>query len=144
MPPSPRPAAPERRVRPPLDGDSRSRLPGIIITAWLVPGAAHVLQGQTRKAIIFFVALVTMFAIGIAAGGRLFPLDPGDPLVFLEAVAEWWIGLPRIVAGLGGFGEGTVTAPAYEYGNTFLIVAGLLNALVVLDAVDLATGRKAR
>jgi len=30
----------------------------------------------------------------------------------------------------------------YEYGNTFLIVAGLLNLLVVCDAWDLVTGRK--
>ena len=85
-----------------------------------------------------------MFAIGIASGGRLFPLQPGDPLVFLEAVAEWMLGLPRIVAGLGGFGAGDVTAASYEYGNTFLIVSGLLNALVVLDAIDFAKGRKRR
>jgi hypothetical protein len=30
----------------------------------------------------------------------------------------------------------------YEYGNTFLIVAGLLNLLVVCDAWDFVTGRK--
>ena len=33
-------------------------------------------------------------------------------------------------------------AVTYEYGNTFLIVAGLLNALVVIDAFDIAMGRK--
>jgi len=30
----------------------------------------------------------------------------------------------------------------YEYGNTFLIVAGLLNFLVMLDAYDIGAGRK--
>ena len=35
-----------------------------------------------------------------------------------------------------------MTAPSYEYGNAFLIVAGLLNALVALDAYDIALGRK--
>jgi hypothetical protein len=30
----------------------------------------------------------------------------------------------------------------YEYGNTFLMVAGLLNYLVALDAFDIAVGRK--
>jgi hypothetical protein len=29
-----------------------------------------------------------------------------------------------------------------QYGNTFMIVAGLLNALVVLDAFDIGMGRK--
>ena len=37
---------------------------------------------------------------------------------------------------------GRVTAMTYEYGNAFLIVAGLLNMLVVLDAFDVAQGRK--
>ena len=115
---------------------------GLAISAWLVPGAGHFLQGRTQKAGIFFVTLVAMFIIGIASGGRLFPFQPSDPLVVLEAVAEWMVGLPRIVVGFGGLGAGEVTAPAYEYGNTFLIVAGLLNALVVLDAIDFAKGRR--
>jgi hypothetical protein len=34
-----------------------------------------------------------------------------------------------------------VTAVTFEYGDTFLAVAGL-NLLVVLDAFDIATGRK--
>lgn len=140
MPPSPRPAA-DRRARESAPPD-QSRVIAAAFTAWLVPGAAHAVYGETRKAAIFFVALVTMFVVGIAAGGRLFPLQPADPLVFLEAVAEWLIGVPRVIAGLGGFGAGEVTAVTYEFGNTFLITSGLLNALVMLDAVDLATGRK--
>jgi hypothetical protein len=41
-----------------------------------------------------------------------------------------------------GLGKGVVTAATYEYGNTFIIVAGLLNTLIVLDAYDIALGRK--
>ena len=40
------------------------------------------------------------------------------------------------------FGQGIVTAASYEYGNTFLIVAGLLNMLVAIDAYDVRLGRK--
>ena len=39
-------------------------------------------------------------------------------------------------------GGGNVRAVSYEYGNAFLIVAGLLNLLVVIDAYDIALGRK--
>jgi hypothetical protein len=35
-----------------------------------------------------------------------------------------------------------VAAVTYEYANAFLIVAGLLNMLVVLDVYDTALGRK--
>ena len=41
-----------------------------------------------------------------------------------------------------GYGGGDVRAVTYEYGNAFLVVAGLLNMLVVIDAYDVAMGRK--
>ncbi len=85
-----------------------------------------------------------MFVIGLAFGGRVFPFQMGEPLVFLAAVAQWTIALPRVIASIAGLGAGNVVSVTYEYGNTFLIVSGLLNALVLLDAIDRATGRKPR
>ncbi len=35
-----------------------------------------------------------------------------------------------------------VRSVTYEYGNTFLLTAGLMNILLILDAFDIATGRK--
>jgi hypothetical protein len=52
------------------------------------------------------------------------------------------VGLPFFAAKLLGMGTGEVTAHTYEYGYTFCIVAGLLNMLVMLDAYDIAVGRK--
>jgi hypothetical protein len=88
------------------------------------------------------VALPLMFAIGLWLDGRLFPFDVSQPLVGLAALANLGAGLPYLVASAFGLGEGVVTAWSYEYGNAFLIVAGLLNMLVVLDAYDVALGRK--
>lgn len=115
----------------------------LVIVAWLVPGAGHAWLGRPGKAAVFFVVLIAMFAIGLGCGGRLFPLQGGDLLVLLAALAEWALGAPHLLASLAGAGRGEVVAAAYEYGNTFLIAAGLLNALVILDAVDIATGRRA-
>ena len=98
--------------------------------------------GWNRKALIFLAVLMTMYVFGLALGGRLFPMQTSEPLVFLSALAEWALGLPRLAALIGGFGRGDVVAIGYESGNTFLIVSGLLNALVVLDAYDLAVGRR--
>ena len=112
--------------------------------AWLLPGGGHFMLGQNRKAAIFFAVLTFMYVLGLAAGGRLFPVQLTDPLVFLAALAEWTVVLPRVVAAIGRFGQGDVVAASYEYGNSFVIVAGLLNALVILDAYDVAIGRKAR
>ena len=114
----------------------------VCVLAWLVPGAGHLLQGKRQKGLTFLIALPLMFAIGLWLQGRLFPLELSDPLVFLGAIANRGIGAPYIIARLMDAGSGLVTAASYEYGNTFLMTAGLLNFLVILDAFDIAVGRK--
>ena len=114
----------------------------ISIAAWIVPGAGHLWQGRTQKGIVFLVTIPLMFAIGLVLNGRLFPFEISQPLVALAAFAGLGNGLPYFAAALLGLGKGVVTAATYEYGNTFIIVAGLLNMLVVLDAYDIALGRK--
>ncbi len=109
--------------------------------AWAVPGAAHLMLGR-RKGLIFLLTLPAMFAFGLLLRGRIFPIDFSQPLVALAALADIGIGVPYLLArGMGG-GAGEVLAVTYEYGNTFLIVAGLLNTLVVIDCYDVALGRK--
>lgn len=119
-----------------------SRLALLCLAAWAVPGAGHLWLGRRQKGLIYLVALPLMFAIGIAVQGRLFPFEISAPLVFLAAWADLGIGLPYVIATALGFGDGQVRAVTYEYGNAFLIVAGLLNVLVILDACDIAVGRK--
>jgi hypothetical protein len=101
----------------------------------------HLWLGR-RKGLIFLIALPVMFALGLALKGRIFPIEPSQPLVALAALANIGIGAPYFVARAMGYGAGVVTAVTYEYGNTFLIVSGLLNTLVVIDAFDISMGRK--
>ena len=114
----------------------------LCVAAWAVPGAGHFWLGRAQKGIVFLVALLLMFALGLALDGRLFPFEVTEPLVALAAFANAGLGLPWIAGRLLGLGGGVVTATTYEYGNCFLIVAGLLNFLVILDAYDIAVGRK--
>jgi len=114
----------------------------LCLASWAVPGLGHLWLGRRSKGLIFLVALPLMFAIGLAFQGRIFPFDFSDPLVALEAMANFGIGLVYFAAAPLGLGRGDVRAVSYEYGNTFLIVAGLLNLLVVIDAYDVALGRK--
>jgi hypothetical protein len=118
------------------------RLAMVCVLSWLVPGGGHLLQGRRGKGLVFLAALPLMFAIGLWLQGRLFPLELSDPLVFLGAIANRGIGAPYLLARFMDAGAGTVTAASYEYGNTFLMTAGLLNFLVILDAFDVAQGRK--
>lgn len=110
--------------------------------AWAIPGAGHALQGQAGKALVFAASLLPMYLSGLWLGGRLFPFELGEPLVLLAGLSQWMFGVARLGAALLGAGAGNVVAVSYEYGNTFLIAAGLLNVLVIFDASDLARGRK--
>jgi hypothetical protein len=110
--------------------------------AWLLPGVGHLLLGKRQKGLVFLLAIPAMFALGLALSGRMFPFDFSQPLAGLAAIAARGVGLPALVAGWLGLGQGVVTAASYEYGNTFVIVSGLLNMLVALDAFDVASGRK--
>jgi hypothetical protein len=114
----------------------------LCLASWAVPGAGHLWLGRRSKGLIFLVALPLMFLLGLRIQGRLFPFDLSEPLVALAAVADLGIGLTYFLATALGFGAGDVRAVTYEYGNAFLIVAGLLNLLVVIDAWDIAMGRK--
>ena len=114
----------------------------LCLAAWIVPGAGHFWMGKRQKAIVFALALPAMFLIGLLLKGRVFPFELSEPLVGLAAVANLLAGLPWMLARMMDAGGGTVTAATYEYGNCFLIVSGLLNFLVILDAYDIALGRK--
>jgi len=102
--------------------------------ACLIPGGGHFMQRRPDKGLVFFIAIPLMFGIGLWLSGRLFPLEWNDPLVFLGAIADRGVGLPYVVARMMEAGAGTVTDQSYEYGNTFLMTAGLLNFLVILYA----------
>jgi hypothetical protein len=118
------------------------RLVLLCVAAWAIPGAGHLWLGWRTKGLIFLVAIPLMFAIGLALSGRLFPFDVSQPLVALQALADLGNGLPYFIASAIGAGAGNVRAVTYEYGNAYVIVAGLLNMLVVIDVYDIALGRK--
>lgn len=131
-------------MRAPTADRSRSASHTYLICAfaWLIPGGGHLYLGRREKGLIFLVTLPLMFACGLWLEGRLFPFELAQPLVALAAFADLGIGLPYFIATVAGAGAGRVVAISYEYGNAFLIVAGLMNMLVVLDAFDVAQGRK--
>lgn len=114
----------------------------LCLVAWLVPGGGHWLLGRRQKGVVFCLVLLFMFLFGLGLSGRLFPFEVSEPLVVMAAIADLGLGLPWLVAKIFSYGAGDVVAVTFEYGNTFLMVAGLLNLLVVLDTYDIAVGRK--
>jgi hypothetical protein len=124
-----------------LEETRRSGLPAVAL-AWLVPGAGHLYLRRRGRALLFFLAIGALFALGVAMDSRLeMTLTLDDLLASLFSLAQMAVGLPYFVARMLGY-QGEVRSVTFEYGNTFTAVAGLLNILVLLDAYDTALGRK--
>ncbi len=117
-------------------------VPVLVLLAWLVPGLGHLLLRRRLRAAVFFAVVSVGFVIGLLLDGELMLPHAGDPLSFLAAIASVGNGLLFVVARSLNLGLGVVTAPGYEFGNTFLLTAGMMNLLLMLDTYDIAVGRK--
>jgi len=118
------------------------------LVAWAVPGAGHMMQKRWRRGALAGGAVWVMFFTGLWLGGHLYAVTGQEQgfnvlLQLLPMIANVGVGLLYIVCWIAkiGFAENAQLV-TYEYGNTFLLVAGLLNYLVMLDAFDIAAGRK--
>jgi len=118
--------------------------------AWFVPGAGHLLNRRWGRAALMGGAVWVCFFLGMSMGGHMFNLSTAQGSSALLQV-------PPMIANMGsgalyivtwlldiGFADDLVQAAraTYEYGNTFLLIAGLLNYMTMLDAFDIAAGRK--
>jgi hypothetical protein len=113
------------------------------LLAWLWPGLGHLFLRRRGKGLLLMAAILLLFVLGVGMDSRLqLHLGLEDPLALLFSLAQMGVGAPYLLARLLGYEAGLVTSPGYEYGNTFTAVAGLLNILVLLDALDTARGRK--
>jgi hypothetical protein len=112
------------------------------LLAWLVPGAGHFYLGRRGRGLVFLVLILLSVGIGCWLEGRLFVFVPGQPLSRLGTLASMGMGAPYFLLRYALGYEGNILSASYEYGNAFLLTAGLMNLLVVLDAWDIGQGRK--
>src|SRR5262249_2367722 len=94
------------------------------------------------RGLMLAACIMGMFVLGLAMQGKLYDLTVSEPLQYFALFADVGVGLPYYVAEHGGIGVGDPTIQSFDYGTTFLWVDGLLTYLVVLDAYDIAQGRK--
>jgi len=113
--------------------------------SWLVPGLGHILQGRVIRGVLGGVTIALMFVLGIVIGGHIYGLrETQDGLLsILFGLCDLGTGILYMFARLLGLAvnERPEQATA-EYGSVFLMVAGLLNFILALDAFDIRAGRK--
>ena len=109
--------------------------------AWLIPGLGHVYVRRWRRGVAFFLLIVAAIGIGCALQGNLYRPVANQPLSLLATLGAMGMGVPYFILRYAGY-AGDIVAPGYEYGTAFLLTAGLMNLLLVLDAWDIARGKK--
>lgn len=117
------------------------------LISWFLPGVGHMTQRRFKRGIIIMGVIWTMFIISLVSGGHYYPgfdFKDGMLLYLLNVFARFGNGLGAIISYLAAV---PVSPPAaaratFEYGGRMLEIAGLLNYLAALDAVDIAVGRK--
>ncbi len=112
------------------------------IFAWLLPGGGHLLLGRRRRALVFFVLVALALAFGIYLHGDMPWVWRGSPLRTLATLACLGNGVGYLALRFGFGIEGDVQAPGHDYGSAFILTAGLMNLLLILDAWDIARGSK--
>lgn len=114
----------------------------LAVVAWLLPASGHLLLGKRFRALGFALVLLIAFGLGMRLEGNLYRPVPGQPLSYLATLGAMGIGAPYFVARYGADYQGKPEAQGFEYGTIFLLSAGLMNLLLVLDVWDIARGRK--
>jgi hypothetical protein len=83
-----------------------------------------------------------MFLLGIAMQGEFFTTSAGSYLQTLGYYGELCVGLAMPAARFFGYSGGNPLFVSADFGTAFLVAAGMLNTLSILDAYDIAMGHK--
>jgi hypothetical protein len=113
-----------------------------VLSAWLIPGLGHVYLKRRLRGLAFLVLVIAAMLIGCRLEGNLYRVVPGQPLTVLATLGSMGMGFPYFLLRYGLHYEGNVRGAGYEYGTAFLLTAGLMNLLLVLDAWDIVRGKK--
>jgi Family of unknown function (DUF6677) len=109
---------------------------------WLIPGAGHLIQKRWIRGIILMICVVTMFVLGLAMDGKIYKPNTGDLLDILGFVGDLGAGGLYIAGRMGDWGRAVITQATADYGTKYIVVAGLLNVMSMVDAYHIAIGKK--
>jgi hypothetical protein len=117
-----------------------------VALAWLIPGGGHFLLKRPGRGALLAACVAAMFLLGLMMRGALFQPQTGD---LLTIVIYWGGFLGNLMSGIFylctvwlGYSQPDVAGHVHDYGTKFLVGAGLLNLLAMVDVFEIATGKK--
>ena len=120
-------------------------LPAVAL-GWLIPGAGHFLLKRYYRGALMFGSVALMFLFGLLMRGAFFEPQGGDLLTTViyygGFLCNLMSGVFYFLATWLGYTQPDLAGHVHDYGTKFLVGAGLLNVLAIVDAYEIATGKK--
>ncbi|MEO8027766.1 MAG: DUF6677 family protein [Bryobacteraceae bacterium] len=120
-------------------------LPAVAL-GWVVPGAGHFLLKKYYRGAMLLGSVALVFIFGLLMRGAFFEPQGGD---LLTTVIYYGGFLCNLMSGLFyflavwlGYAQPDMAGHVHDYGTKFLVAAGLLNVLAMVDAYEIASGKK--
>jgi hypothetical protein len=92
------------------------------------------------------VAITGMFLCGLMMRGAMFQPQSGDILTILintgGFIGDLASGILYLLSVWLGYAQPDMAGHVHDYGTKFLVTAGLLNVLAMVDTFEIASGRK--
>jgi hypothetical protein len=122
------------------------RWAGPVVVGWLIPGGGHFLLKRSGRGALLLASVTGMFVSGLMMQGAMFQPQTGDLLTTLihtgGFVGDVCSGILYLLSVAFGYNQPDVAGHVHDYGTKFLVTAGLLNILAMVDAFEIAVGRK--
>jgi hypothetical protein len=117
-----------------------------VLVGWVVPGGGHFLLKRTGRGALLMVSITLMFVLGLMTRGMMFTPQSGDLLTTVinygGFIGDLASGALYLVTMMFGYSQPDVAGAVHDYGTKFLVTAGLLNILAMVDAYEIAAARK--
>jgi hypothetical protein len=117
-----------------------------VALGWLIPGGGHFLLKRPGRGALLLAAVSSMFLCGIMMQGAMFQPQSGDLLTTLintgGFLGDMCSGILYLMSSWFGYNQPDMAGHVHDYGTKFLVTAGLLNVLAMVDAYEIASGRK--
>lgn len=116
--------------------------PLVAVAAWIIPGLGHLLLQKSGRAVAFLVAAAGLALTGYHMRGHVFAYRAGDAFGNLGFLADLGAGALYFLSKVFESAGPDISRAAGDYGTRFIASAGLVNLLGVLDAYEIAAGRR--
>jgi hypothetical protein len=117
-----------------------------VLLTWVAPGAGYFILKSPPRAALMGGSALLMFLLGVMMRGTFFEPQTGDLLTTViycgGFIANLCTGCLYFVAKALGYNAPDLAGHVTDYGTKFLVGAGLVNLLAMVDVYEIATGKK--